>query len=127
MKLAAVVNVVNDVDVNADLNVKRSPVLARTRGASLLGSVVSLGLGLGLILPGVASAGEGIDLSQPAEVTAEGECPRLIQIKYPFLDCGSGQIGMADGDDTWENSRQIPLAFDWVEGDGYFGPDLNQD
>jgi hypothetical protein len=28
---------------------------------------------------------------------------------------------------TWENSRQIPLESRWTEGDGYWGPSLNQD
>jgi hypothetical protein len=28
---------------------------------------------------------------------------------------------------TWENSRRIPLGSSWTEGDGYWGPSLNQD
>jgi hypothetical protein len=74
---------------------------------------------------GSAFALDGIDLSTPAEAVAEGECPRLIQIKYPFLSCAEGQIGMAEGDDTWEESRRIPLGEAWTEGFGYWGPTLN--
>jgi len=68
-----------------------------------------------------------IDLSQPAEATAPGECPRLIQIKYPFISCKNNVIGLADGDATWENSRQIPIGSEFVEGNGYWGDDLNQE
>ena len=75
---------------------------------------------------GTAMALDGINLSEPAEEVAAGECPRLIQIKYPFISCSDGQIGMAEGDDSWENSRQIPLQRDWVEGTGWWGPDQNQ-
>ena len=78
-----------------------------------------------LCFPGAAMALDGIDLSQPAEVVAEGECPRLIQIKYPFLTCAHGEIGMSDADETWDNSRRVPLMSEWTEGDGYWGPDLN--
>jgi hypothetical protein len=74
---------------------------------------------------GSASALEGIDLSSPAVEAAEGECPRLIQIKYPFLSCTSGQIGLADADENWDNSRRIPIQSDWIEGDTVWGPDLN--
>jgi hypothetical protein len=69
---------------------------------------------------------EGIDLTKPAEAAAPGECPKLIQIKYPFISCESGVIGLADGNATWENSRQIPIGSDFVEGNGYWGDDLNQ-
>lgn len=74
-----------------------------------------------------ASALEGIDLSGPQEPAGEGECPRLIQIKYPFLSCVNGQVGQSDVDETWENSRQLPQQGSWNEGDGAFGPDQNQD
>ena len=80
-----------------------------------------------LLLPGGASALDGIDLNEPLEPTAAGECPRLIQIKYPFLSCQEGQIGMAEGNDSWEDSRRIPLQSHFIEGDGYWGPDLNSD
>lgn len=74
-----------------------------------------------------ASALEGIDLSSPSEPAGEGECPRLVQIKYPFLSCVNGQIGQSDANETWENSRQLPQQGRWNEGDGAFGPDQNQD
>jgi hypothetical protein len=70
-----------------------------------------------------ASAADGIDLSVPAEPAAEGECPRLIQIKYPFLSCANGQIGQSAEDETWDNSRRIPRGSIFVELDGYWGPD----
>ena len=76
---------------------------------------------------GPAAALEGIDLSKPAEPTAAGECPALIKIKYPFLSCANGQIGQASGDATWENSRQLPLQSEFMEGNGYWGDDLNRD
>ena len=93
--------------------------------ASLLGS--TLGLTLGVMSAGSALALDGIDLSVAAEPTAAGECPRLIQIKYPFLNCHDGEIGLADGDATWENSRRIPIGSEFVEGNGYWGDDLNSD
>jgi hypothetical protein len=74
---------------------------------------------------GAAMALDGIDLSQPAEEVADGECPRLVQIKYPFLSCSDGQIGMAEADETWDNSRRIPMMSRWTESDGWWGPDLN--
>ena len=76
-------------------------------------------------MAGSASALEGIDLSSPAVEAAEGECPRLIQIKYPFLSCTNGEMGLADGDENWDNSRRIPMLSGWTEGDAAFGPDLN--
>lgn len=78
-----------------------------------------------LLVAGGASALEGIDLSAAPAPTAEGECPRLIQIKYPFLACEGGQIGLSGADETWENSRQIPELGTWTESEGAYGPDLN--
>lgn len=75
---------------------------------------------------GSAAALDGIDLSAAQAETAEGECPKLVQIKYPFLSCANGQIGQTDADDTWENSRQIPMLGTWTESDGAYGPSLNQ-
>lgn len=72
-----------------------------------------------------ASALEGIDLSSPAEPTPEGECSRLVKIKYPFLECASGEIGQSAHDENWSNARRIPIGSDFVEGGGYFGEDLN--
>jgi hypothetical protein len=68
---------------------------------------------------------DAIDLSVPAEAPAEGECPALIKIKYPFLSCADGRIGMTSEDDTWMNSRRIPLGSQWVEGNGFWGPNRN--
>ena len=94
--------------------------------------VLSLVGGLWLAA-GTASAWEGIDLSGPPPAEEEGQvadkdaCPKLIQIKYPFLTCTNGLIDRPDANATWENSRRIPLQTDFLEGDGYFGPDLNME
>ncbi len=82
---------------------------------------------LALLFANSAAALEGIDLSQPLPATAPGECPLLVQIKYPFLTCASGQIGQSGASELWEDSRQIPKMSDWTEGNGTWGPDLNQD
>ena len=66
----------------------------------------------------VATALEGIDLSTPVEPAADGECARLIQIKYPFLSCTNGEVGLANGDETWENTRQIPQLGGALAADG---------
>ena len=76
---------------------------------------------------------DGIDLSKSSEVMdeaeteapAEGACSRLVEIKYPFLSCTNGEIGQADADELWENSRRIPMGSAFVEGNGYWGEDLN--
>jgi len=75
---------------------------------------------------GTAIALDGIDLSHPAEPTASDACSRLVQIKYPFLHCSEGEIGLSAMGDTWDASRRIAIMSDWVEGDGYWGPDLNR-
>ncbi|MCA9504240.1 MAG: hypothetical protein H6748_20405 [Spirochaetaceae bacterium] len=81
------------------------------------------------LLAGAALAGSlpGIDLSEPAEPVASGECSRLVQIKYPFLSCRNGEIGAAAGDETWDSARRLPLMSDWTEGDAAWGPELNLD
>ena len=90
-------------------------------------------LGAAMLWTGAAFGLDGIDLSgRGAEEAIEqggasNECPRLIQIKYPFLRCKNGQIGSSNGNDTWDNSRHLPIQAEFVEGDGYFGPDLNED
>jgi hypothetical protein len=81
---------------------------------------------LALLITNTATALEVIDLSQPLPATAPGECPLLIKIKYPFLSCAGGQIGQTDANEIWENSRQIPRQSDWTEGNGAWGPSLNQ-
>lgn len=81
---------------------------------------------LALLISNSASALDGIDLSQPLPATTPGECPLLVKIKYPFLSCASGQIGQAEGNELWEDSRQIPRMSDWTESNGTWGPDLNQ-
>jgi hypothetical protein len=94
--------------------------------------VIALG-GLLALVAGVAAADNGINLSARAdasemgegEASAEGGCPELIRIKYPFLTCTNGLIDQPDAEATWDNSRRIPYQVDFVEGDGYFGPDLN--
>jgi hypothetical protein len=89
-----------------------------------IGITVALAVAL---CAGTAIALDGIDLSEPAAEVGAGECPRLIQIKYPFLSCRDGVIGQADGDETWESTRQIPTQSKFIEGNGYWGDDLNRD
>ena len=87
-------------------------------------SVTGVALALGIYAT-TAQALPGIDLSSPLPPVAEGECPRLIQIKYPFLSCANGEIGQSDADENWENSRRMPLQSDWNEGDAVWGPSPN--
>jgi len=83
----------------------------------------------------VASALEGINLSRrdaearlAADGTANGEgCSQLFRIKYPFLSCTEGRIGSRTVSATWENSRRMPTQSEWIEGDGAWGPERNQD
>ncbi len=82
----------------------------------ILGSFMIL-----LVAGAPAIALDDIELDEPAEAAAEGECPRLIQIKYPFLRCTNGQIGVASEDATWENSRRTPRQSEFVEGRGAWG------
>ncbi len=52
-------------------------------------------------------------------------------VKYPWLACTAGAPGAVSlqatqgHEGTWESKRSIPLGFDFTEGDGYWGPDLN--
>jgi hypothetical protein len=98
-----------------------------TRFGSIVRSMAGSAMAAVLCGAGPALALDGIDLTEPAEAAAEGECPRLIQIKYPFLSCKNGEIGLADGNATWENSRQIPRQSDFMEGNGYWGDELNRE
>lgn len=91
---------------------------------SLRASAAALGV---LLLASPAMALDGIDLSRAPAAPAEGECPELIKIKYPFLSCANREVGVASGNDTWDNSRQIPIQSEFIEGNGYWGLDLNQD
>ena len=93
-----------------------------TRTTRLAGLIAAAAM-----LASPALALDGIDLSSPAEPTAPGECPRLVQIKYPFLSCPNGQIGQSDADENWDNSRRLPMQSDWNEGDAYWGPSPNAD
>jgi hypothetical protein len=120
-----------NVDVAVDQGlVERKKMITGRPGMSLrwmLTTIVGAGAAICVMSASSALALDGIDLSQPAEATAPGECPKLIQIKYPFISCKEGVIGLADGDATWENSRQIPIGSEFVEGNGYWGDDLNQE
>lgn len=88
-------------------------------------AVFAVALVFFLFPSGTAFALDGIDLSHSGEL-AQGEgCSRLVQIKYPFLSCSDGEIGLSEMDDTWENTRRMPIMSDWMEGDGYWGPALN--
>ena len=99
---------------------KRAPrLLAATLFASFFASFA---------VPSPAAAIEGIDLSSPPEQsTIGGECSRLVRIKYPFIRCSGGEIGQSGVDENWGNTRQIPIGSDFVEGNGYFGDELNSD
>lgn len=99
-----------------------APLDSRSRRRIALVALAAVAL---LALPAVAL--DGIDLSEPAEPVAEGECPRLVEIKYPFLRCANGQIGQADADELWESTRRIPMMSRWTESDGAWGPSLNVD
>lgn len=84
-----------------------------------------------VLAAGSAQALEGIDLSQPLPTPAAGECPLLVQIKYPFLSCAGGTAPSeralpADTNRGWESVRQIPRMSDWTESDGAWGPDQHQ-
>ena len=79
-----------------------------------------------LFFSGVAIALDEIDLSNPPEDAQDEACPRLFQIKYPFLVCGESKGGSPTEEPNWENTRRIPYGFDFTEGDGYWGPNLNE-
>lgn len=93
----------------------------------VLGACATLALAFGLTHSNEATALDAIDLSEPATPTAEGECSRLVRIKYPLRACAAGELGQTDADDTWENSRTIPRGSDFIEGNGFWGDELNQD
>ena len=122
------------LDVAVDLAVvelivvsKPDAVDGKGRSRAICGGLTGFVVALVALLASSAMALDGIDLSQPGEPSVEGECPRLIQIKYPFLTCLSGEIGQTDADDTWDDLRRIPIGSKFVEGNGYFGWDLNTD
>ncbi len=69
-----------------------------------------------------AFALDGIDLSSEPAPVAEGECPLLVQIKYPFLSCADGQIGLSGADETWETERQMIRQGDFTESDAGWRP-----
>jgi len=78
------------------------------------------------LFSGVASALDGLDLSNPPEDAQDEACPRLFQIKYPFLVCGDSKAPSPAEQPNWQNTRRIPYGFDFTEGDGYWGPNLNE-
>jgi hypothetical protein len=96
---------------------------------------------LTLTFTGSAFALDGIDLSKPATdpgaeeaAAAAGDCPALTKIRYPFLCEGAVdgahalvQVRPLNPNPSWESTRQIPRMSDWTEGNGTWGPDLNQD
>jgi hypothetical protein len=99
---------------------------------------------LTLTFTGSASAIDGIDLSKPAtepgaEETAPAadDCAPLTKLRYPFLCAAEGagaegarsllQARPVNPNPSWESARQIPRMSDWTEGNGTWGPDLNQD
>ncbi len=95
---------------------------------------------LTLTFTGSASALDGINLSRPATGAAApeaGDCAPLTKIRNPFLCTGDGQgpedvrsllqARPVNPNPSWERARQIPRMSDWTEGEGTWGPDLNQD
>jgi hypothetical protein len=90
-----------------------------------------------------AFALDGIDLSRPATdpgeeaAATDDDCPALTKIRLPFLCPGAGagsegahalvQVRPPNPNPSWESARQIPRMSDWTEGNGTWGPDLNQD
>ena len=78
-----------------------------------------------IMMVGSAQALDGINLSEPVEPPAEGECPLLTQIKYPFISCEKPAGDAPVVNHTWENSRRIPISSDFIEGNGYWGWELN--
>jgi len=95
--------------------------------SSIVRGIAVLGASLYLLSAGSGFALDGIDLNEPAEAPAGGECSKLVQIKYPFVRCSDGEIGLADRNASWENTRQIPRQSNFIEGDGYWGPESNRD
>lgn len=90
----------------------------RTWILSLLPTVL-----LALALP--ATALPGISLSEPLPETAPDECALLTQIKFPWLVCTTDAEGnkhivnsTVPANASWEDTRQIPLGYEFVEGDG---------
>ena len=82
----------------------------------LLAFVSSIAL---LQLAGSASALDAID---PGDATAAaGECPVLVQIKYPFVTCSAGASGFQPGSEnaSWEQDRRMPQMSDWTENDDW--------
>ena len=59
---------------------------------SILRGIVVLGVFLCLLSAGSGVALDGIDLNEPGEAPAEGECSKLVQIKFPFLRCSDGEV-----------------------------------
>jgi len=97
-------------------------MLTLTRSLALASLALALGAGSG-------SALASISLSEPAAEVAADACPQLTQIKYPWLRCtthADGTKSLAGGTvpaiATWENSRQIPLGYGFIEGDGAYQP-----
>lgn len=96
---------------------------------------------LTLTFSGSAAALDGINLSRPATdpgaAEAADDCPPLTRIRHPFLCDAEGagaegarsllQARPTNPNPTWERTRQIPRMSDWTEGEGTWGPDLNQD
>ncbi len=78
-------------------------------------------------LAGEAFASQTLSLS--AAEPAVGECPQLLQIKYPWLGCATNAHGASTiatatvaANASWETDRQIPRGYPAVEGRGHWGP-----
>lgn len=107
---------------------RRAGPLYRELPCALVGLLLLVGAGAAPALDGIeigpGAAGGGTE--GEGEATADG-CSRLFRIKYPFLSCVGGRIGSRAVSATWENSRRIPIQSEWIEGEGAWGPELNQD
>jgi hypothetical protein len=95
---------------------------------SALSAVSTLALTLAPAAGLLARPASALDtLSLPVEETAAGECPRLTQIKYPWIACdttasGAKILRTPRGDQTYQSERRMPSWSDFVDGLGYFGP-----
>ncbi len=90
-------------------------------------TVAAFATGASLALAAPAGALESISLSVPFEESAAEECPRLTQIKYPWIQCspnawGGKTLNTPSESDSWSESRRIPPLSEFSDGGGYWGP-----
>jgi hypothetical protein len=80
-----------------------------------------------LALDGIDISDSGPETLTDATETDAGTCPRLTQIKYPFIDCEQDDLGnvvLKDyGSPGWSLEGRVPKGFPFTDGEGYWGPD----